>query len=522
MIKRPLSVTGRAGLLALFLLLLFAGPLRADAAGRGGSVDLQALLTLGLAENLGLRAVLVDTLQAGEEVIARDALFDPEFFAEAFRAQSRAPLSDPLFGALLRIRQSRAETGVRKSFTSGLRSSLALASERIAGDDELLAPRYSSSLLLELRQPLLRGFGTAVNSTDLEIARYRQQQSRYLYLQQAQDLALRIEIVYYDLIGARQTELLRQEARELVVDLLAGNRAKLAAGVIPVSEVQEAETALAARDLQLALARQTREQLAHQLNELLNNRLDEPLELAAQLNPGALETPAAVPDLSGAYATALEQRFDLKSRSLDLKGSELRSAFLENRTRPELDMVVSAGLNGFSGSERAGSEIAAGGSYFDSYRGLADRDGYQWSAGFTFSYPLGNREAEARARQARLDERQVGYRKQELELAIETELRQRLTELGRTAEQFAIAERLQALAAVTLDQENRRLAEGLSDTFRVLSFQGTVIDAGIDRLAALVAYNKSLARFHQAQGTNLDRHGITARIEHKELRFEIL
>ena len=92
----------------------------------------------------------------------------------------------------------------------------------------------------------------------------------------------------------------------------------------------------------------------------------------------------------------------------------------------------------------------------------------------------------------------------------------------RNGERFAIAERLQALADITLQQENRRLAEGLSDTFRVLTFQGNLIDARIERLSALIEYNKSLARYHQSVGTNLVRHGIVARIEQKEIRFETM
>lgn len=521
MMEKLCRGNGCRGLLVLICFLLSVVSVQAGTVERSSDNGLQALLALGLAENLGLQAIKIDFLQAGEETIVQDARFDPELFANASHADSRSPIAETLAVDLVRSEQTRAEIGVRKSFSSGLTSSLALASERVAGDYESLDPRYSSYLLLNLQQPLLRGRGTDINTTDLQISRNQHLQSQYVYLKQAQDLALQIEVVYYDLIKARQTELLRDDARQLVIALLAANRAKLDAGVIPISEVQEAEAALADRDLQLALARQAREQVAHQLNGLINNSLAKPLELSATFTDVPLDKPSPVPVFSDVYAMALNNRVDLKSLAIDLKNSGLRSSFLANQTKPNFDLILSAGLNGLSGNDRDDSTPASNsGPYFDSYDSLANGDGYQWSAGVTFSYPLGNRAAKAKAGQADLEERQSGYRQQELELAIETELRQRLTEMTRTGEQFEIAERLQSLADISLRQEDRRLTEGLSDTFRILTFQGKMIDARIGRLSALVEYNKGLARFNQALGTNLERHGIIARIEQKEIRFE--
>lgn len=482
---------------------------------------LQTLLLLGLSENLGLQAVKMDTLQAEQEVVAQDARFDPELFAEAGHDSGRTPTADVSLGTSLDSDVSRAEVGIRKSFTTGMETSLSLASERVEDDFGDLDPRYSSYLLLNLNQPLLRDFGTDINTTDLQISRKQELQSKYVYFKQAQDLALVIELVYYDLIRARQTELLREESRQLVVDLLAGNRSRLEAGVVPVTEVQEAETALADRDLQLALARQEREQIAHRLNGLLNNRISDPLERSARLDDVPLQRPAAAPLFQEIYSTALTKRPDLQAVILEQQSRGLRSDYFDNQTKPNLDMVVSLGLSGLSGDERDSSvPVYHSGSYFNSYDSMADGDGYQWAAGFVFSYPLGNREAQARAGQAHLAERQAGYRKQELELAIETELKQRLTELKRTGERFGIAERFEALANTTLKQENRRLGEGLSDSFRILTFQGVLIDAKIDRLTALIEYNKSLARYYLALGNNLERHGIVARTEEKEIRFE--
>lgn len=506
----------------VWVMAFFAVSAQANEIAKSDDNPLQTLVMLGLAENLGLQSVKIDTLQADREMTVQDARFDPELFADINHGSSRTPVADLSLLESVRSDVTRAETGVRKEFRTGLTSSLSLVTERAENDyDAVLEPSYTSDLQLSIRQPLLRDFGSEITTTELKLSKQRLKQSQYLYLRDAQDLTLQIEIAYFDLVRARGTELLREDSRQLVLELLNSNRAKLEAGFIPVSEVQETETALAERDLRLALARQEREQVALQLNNLLNNNFKNPIQLSERVKVETPDRPAAVPAFDDLYEKALDARPDLQALIIELKNIRLQSDFLDNQTKPQLDFVVTAGVNGLSGDEREGSDPERNsGPYFDSLEGLTAGDGYQWSAGLAFKYPLGNRAAKARSEQARLEERRTDYRKQELSLAIETELRQRLSDLKRTAEQFEIAERLQSLAEITLNQEGRRLEEGLTDTFRVLVFQGTMIDAKIDRLSALVEYNKSLARFSQTMGINLERHGIRAQVEDKEIRFE--
>ena len=509
-------------LASMIVLLLFVGIVQVSAAGiaQSSGPDLPTLLLQGLTQNPGLKAYRIDQLQASEEVTVQAARFDLELFATGTQSGSRSLVAEQSYAGSIDSELSRAEVGLRKSFTSGLSSTLTLASERGETDTTTLDPYYASSVQLDLQQPLLRNFGHSINLTDVQISQIQLQQSQALFLEQARNLSLQIELALYELLRARQTELLREQSRELVLELLDANRARLAAGVIPVTEVQEAETALAGRDLQLALARKNSDLVVHQLDGLLNDRVAASFSWNETQVNNLLTRPAAVAEFNTLYQQALEERADLRQLIDQQQALALRSRYLINQVRPNLDLVASVAVNGLTGKEQSDNLPQFDSRYLDSYQGLANGDGYQWSAGLSFSFPLGNRAAEARAEQARLAERQVDYRKRELERAIETELRQRLAELMRTGEQFAIAERFQTLAERSFEQEQRRLEEGLSDTFRVLNFQGDMIDARIERLSALIEYHKSQARLHQVLGTNLERHGIHTRFENKEIRFE--
>ena len=79
-----------------------------------------------------------------------------------------------------------------------------------------------------------------------------------------------------------------------------------------------------------------------------------------------------------------------------------------------------------------------------------------------------------------------------------------------------MAERFVSLAETTLKQESRRLDEGLSDSFRILDFQNSVISARIRKAAAVADFNSGLADLHRAIGDNLSRYNIVPDMGPKE------
>ena len=54
------------------------------------------------------------------------------------------------------------------------------------------------------------------------------------------------------------------------------------------------------------------------------------------------------------------------------------------------------------------------------------------------------------------------------------------------------------------------MQEGLSDSFRLLSFQDALIEAKIRRVTAQADYRKGLALLYRAMGQNLEHYDITA------------
>jgi outer membrane protein TolC len=316
---------------------------------------------------------------------------------------------------------------------------------------------------------------------------------------------------------------LRNRAGSLAEELYRANQRRFETGVIPISQVQEAETALANRELNLSLAYQTKELAFESLNRQLNHQLKNEIDVS-DVYPflyGLKES--TLPTFEALLGGALDKNVSVQLAKVAIERSTLQQTFLRNQLKPQLDLTLQAGVNGLAGDERTPATASRyAGSWFDSFSAAAKRDGYQWGVGLNFSLPLGNRSAKARLRQADLQLKQASYRQRDVDSQLRSELQQQLINQQRAFEQVKIAEKFERLASLSLQQEQRRLEEGLSDTFRIISFQDNLLSAQIGRINALIQYYSAVARLNYTRGIILEQHNIVLSEQIEEKKREIM
>lgn len=521
----------RRRLIAGTILILTAG-LSGMAAARSPSepvdrprrvLQLRSAVARGVAENLDLRMAELEVPIRRKGVTAEEAVFDPRAEASVGVRKRKIPTGSVMFeDDYEKVEVQGAGVGVRKRFRTGTRGRLSWETRRMETNAvaDALDPEYKSILVLNLTQPLLRGFGYDVNTTAVRISKNRVRQAAYEYLGRIQETARQVETAYLSLARALLVTAFRVESRKLARELLSGNQERLDQGVISVTEVQEAKTALASRNEKVIAARQRAETLSNRLKDLLEIRSGHPLAeatLATEPIPEADRMAFPVRDL--ALAKALEERPELKALRAALDSQEIRLAFLRNRKLPQLDLGATLGLNGLSGDGRPvhlfGSSRTSGlpGDYGESLTRMAEGDGYEWAVDLKFSYPLGNRAAGARYERGLLEKRQLLHRFKRLEGGIETQVKNALVTVERSLERVRVSQRFEALARKTLNEEMARLRRGLSNTFRILEYQDDLISARIRRVTALIDFHKGLADLHRAMGTNLERLDIVPGID---------
>ncbi len=487
-------------------------------------LSMHDLIALGLETNLGLQIEVVEVEKGGEEVEIEKSAFDKIIFASTGYER----FSTPYESSYTTSEKSSSELflgqlGIRRNFMSGLSVSMSLNSEW-ATDNDLsndLDSRYRTALSLDLSQPLLRNLGTSVNTTRLEISKKQHQQLSLEYLLQAQNLILQIEAAACQLAAKAQIITLHQEALSLSDELYLANKKRFVSGFIPISEVQEAETALASRQLSLSMAIQERDLLQEKLNRQLNNRLSTEFEPATLVDFEYDIKAVPIPDFEHLVESAQQKRLELKINNYAVQSSSLQQDYLRNQLKPQLDLKFQAGVNGLSGNERSSASSSRySGGWLDSFSSLSEADGYQWRTGLEFTMPLGNRSAKSRYRQAELQLKQDKYRHKNLEAIIENDLKQQQVNISHTEEQLRITERFELLAKKSFQQEQRRLDEGLSDTFRMIFFQQKMIEAKIDRINAITRYHLALAQMEFAAGNIFERHNIVVTNKIGELNLE--
>ena len=478
---------------------------------KGVPLSLEGALVRGIENNLDLKMVQVQVPASQEEVIIQEAQFDPSLDASMSSGEDRFPNNSAAYwGEHETLGLNTATVGVSKRFQTGLRSRVGVETMGIDSNavTNEVNPAYRTYLVLDLTQPLFKGAGTEANTASLRISKKQEKQTQLQYLNQAQFLANKVERTYYLLSLAHVVLRHRIESRHLASGLLEGNRDKFKAGVVPITEVQEAETAVASRDEKIVLAQQQMETVSNQLKDMLEIRSGDPLYMST-IRPQDLAGPdQPFPALPQAMTVALKHRPDLLRQRVELDKLDIRLAYLENQRLPQIDLAASLAMNGLAGTQTEVGTAAAnpyGGSYSDSWNSMADGDGYNWFVGLQLTYPLGNREADSRYRVAGWERKRAIYRLKRLEGTTETELKNALVTLRRSLERVRVADRFQKLAETNLSQEMRRLDEGLSDSFRILDFQNNVIEARIRKAIALTDFNQGLADLHMAMGDNLTR-----------------
>jgi len=218
-------------------------------------LSLQQALALGLQYNFDLQISRLDVERADAGIMGEEGRFD--VFAELGLGVSRdeRPVDSTVIADdLVSTDQTSAEAALSKTFATGLETRLSLIGE--SNDTDALAdrldPAYRTYLVLDLTQPLLKDMGIDINTTSLQIA-----------------LAAEIELAYLDLVQADEEYRYAILARDLAQELLDGNQRKFNAGLIPVTEVNEARSAKAGREENMLLTEQKMTLARNQLLELI-------------------------------------------------------------------------------------------------------------------------------------------------------------------------------------------------------------------------------------------------------------
>ncbi|MCC6859848.1 MAG: TolC family protein [Bryobacterales bacterium] len=383
-------------------------------------------------------------------------------------------------------------------------------------------PARTGSFSLNITQKLLQGFGPAVNSRQIRIARNNREVSDLVFKQQVIATVSTVMNLYWDLVSFNEEVKVAKQTLAANEKLYNDNRKQVEIGTLaPISIVQaEAEVAAAQQEVTLAETRVLQQETILK-NYLSRTGIASPLLADARVVPTDRMTMPDVEPIQpfqDMVAGALQSRPEAAQRRINIENAKISMKGSRSQMLPTLDAFVSLANNALAGTVN-GLPAPVGvirnpdayflGGYSTLFSQLFGRNFPDYAVGLQLNIPLRNRQAQADMLNDQLSLRQGELGLQQLENQIRVEVQNALIGLQQARASYQAAMKRRVLQEQTLDAEQKKLALGASTIYQVILVQRDLTQAQSAEVAALASYSKARVEMDRALGLTLNNHSIS-------------
>ena len=481
----------------------------------------------------------------GSAAQASNALVNPSSGTVISATGSPIPSLDPIISSLVSVghatnpQTSTFVSGSSTLITSSTLSNFAYTQIFLTGTQVQLAlsnqaltttalrtdlnPSTSSTLGLSITQQLLQGFGIAVNSRNIQIAKNNRELSDLVFKQQVINIISAVINLYWDLVSFNQNVKVQQQAVDLNKKLLSDNRKQVEVGTLAPISIISAEAELATAEQALTIAQtQVLQQETILKNALSRNGVASPSIAEARIVPtDQIRVPQteAVSPIQDMVAEALSSRPDVAQLRIQLTNDKINLRGSKSELLPSLVATANLSNNALVGQVST-LPLAVGtaarnvtpyfiGGYDTALGQLFRRNFPNYSAAFQLSIPLRNRSAQADAILDQLTVRQREIAIQQLQNQVRVDVQNALIALQQSRAVYAAAIKTRILREQTLDAEQKKLALGASTIYNVILIQRDLAQSQSDEVNALNSYSKARVLLDSATGQTLNNNNIS-------------
>ncbi len=494
-------------------------------------LSLQDCISAALKHNLDIEVKRFSPEINQAIVQSQQGVFDPHLYFNATHVNAEIPLPASVAvstGGLItsfETQQWIMAGGVAGAIPTGLTYDASLVSEhtQISTLTDLFRAngeqRFEASL--SVTQPLLKNFGSEVNTTGIHVAKINREASDYELEQRILETVFEVEQAYWELVFAYEDLRVRTNSVRLAQDLLDENRIRLKVGVIAPLAVLQSETGVVFREEEFITA-QSRVQDARdrllKVTNLLPRQVLWDVMIIPSDEPFALEPTQYLK--GDQIMEALRNRPELKAL-IKLQEAAISGArFAKNQLLPAFDLVGSIGVVGLDEEynssiipliEEFGPDVvllpgfpAPPDKGIDpAFDGLFSGDHVQWMIGFKFEMPWGRHTERGQYRSANLQVSQLDDSIRNLRQLIIQDTRNALRRVRTSWEQKVLTKETTRFRLKTLEAENKKYEVGVSTAHDVLQFEEELASAQAREKRADIDYTLSLSNLLRATGNLL-------------------
>lgn len=473
--------------------------LKAVARPRQVPLGLAECIQRALEHNYTIRIEAYQPAISQTQIVEAEAAFDVEFYLDSSWAKLDQATASAFIPGTSDTRS--AEGGFRKLMPTGMTSSVALRQRRmknnLPSEFQTMNPSYDSAFVVQLRQPLLRGFGLDVNRAGIHVRKLEYAISADVFVQRVRDTLLETESAYWQLAQARRRTAIFAEsvAQNLVTYRNMVERLDHDATQV---EVENAKSRWKSAEVSFLES----VKLVRDAEDRLKNTLNDPtLKLSDELELVPTEVPLVAPLVLDHFAevrTALDRRSEIQQARKRIDLGRVNTAVAKNAILPQLDLSFQYEVQGMGPSADS------------SFDNLTTNRFISYTVAASFAYSFGERRARAAYRRARLQESQALVALNQVTDAIVEEvngmirmLMVRYAQIPPSLDSVQSAEKnLRALQARTQRIDPNYLQTELGAVEQLANTRSTL-------LQVLTDYNVSIVQLEKAKGTLLDYNHVT-------------
>jgi outer membrane protein len=412
---------------------------------------------------------------------------------------------------------------VQEGFPSGATATLGFnnSNQFLNSGRPDLNPLSTGNLTMTVTQPLLSGFGFAVNTRVIRQAKNSLKAQDYVFKQQVMATVANIVQLYWDLVSFNEQVRVSEQALTTSQKLYEDNKKQVEIGTLAQIAIVQAEAEVATREQDVTVAQtNVLQQETIIKNALSRNGVAEPAIQQAHIIPlDRIRVPGTEPiePLQDMISRAFADRPELPTSRLNIENSRLSITGDRSALLPSVNAFVTMTNNGqagpistldpLTGSFRAPDAFFIGG-YGSLLGQIFGRNFPDYRVGVQLSIPLRNRAAEADYVRDSMTLRQSELQLQKQTNQIRVDVQNAAITLQQARVRYQAANKSRILEEQTLDAEQKKYALGASTIYNVIQIQRDLTTAQGNEVTAESNYIKARANLDFVTGQILTANNV--------------
>jgi outer membrane protein TolC len=407
-----------------------------------------------------------------------------------------------------------------QSFPIGTSLSINYLGQRVANNSPEygINPTLYSNFEVQIAQPILAGFGIATNERYIRIAKRNAQITEQAFKVQVIATVTQVENIYWDLVNAYDAEQISERSLGFANKNLSDDQKQLELQAIPAMQVMTDESAVAAAEGNLTVAR-----ASLRLNELLMKnaltRVDDPAIDEMPVIPLDLKAdpdPSADKSMDDLIAEAEKKRPEVAEYKMQAEVRKQSLKDINSELLPSLNMYGQYYGAGTAGPKNPNCDLTPQECSTDLPTGFGSMflntfnySSPEYQVGMQLSINLRNRQAKADQFRAVLEYRQSQISSEQSQKGIRFDVRNSKFALEQAQAHVDAAQKALDLAQKTFDIVKQEQLLGAKSGLDTLNAESALAVAESALDSAQTAYEKAKVDIDRAIGETLERTGVS-------------